>query len=190
MLVAPVERHSLLRSTSCRGSAPMNRHPSAAERPFQNGRRAMPAHFPHLPVSSRRVSAASTGLRPDDEPNTDGLHQPLSPKTGLKTGRLGNTIGMLIRGTRQLPLEREYVMNVIIVGRRHGKRVIRWPQFFALGLGLALALGIGMGFVYSLLAGQWTTTPVLFGIVIGVSMAGLGLMTGLKCPIEKLKPLD
>ena len=81
-------------------------------------------------------------------------------------------------------------MNVIIVGRREGQRVIRWPQFFALGLGLALVLGVGMGFVYSLLAGQWTTFPVLFGIVIGVTMAGLGLMTGLQCPIEKLKPLD
>lgn len=81
-------------------------------------------------------------------------------------------------------------MNVIIVGSRHGKRIIRWPQFFALGLGLALALGIGIGFVYSLFAGQWRTLPVLFGIAMGISMAGLCLMSGLKCPVEKLKPLD
>ena len=81
-------------------------------------------------------------------------------------------------------------MNVVIVGKRNGKRLIRWSQFLGLTGALALAIGVGIGFVYSLLAGQWRAFPVLFGILGAIIVSGTGLLNGLKCPLEKLTPLD
>jgi len=81
-------------------------------------------------------------------------------------------------------------MKAIIVGRRNGKRIIRWSQFLALTGALALVLGAGIGFGYSLLAGQWRALPVLFGILGAIIVSGTGLLNGLKCPLENLTPLD
>ena len=81
-------------------------------------------------------------------------------------------------------------MNVVIVGKRDGKRVIRWPQLMGLSVVLAAVFGLGVGFVYSLLVGQWEPWPVLFGIGMGVSLTGAGLLNGLRCPLEKLTPCD
>lgn len=81
-------------------------------------------------------------------------------------------------------------MNVVIVGKRNGKRIIRWSRLLGLTGVLALALGAGIGFGYSLLAGQWSALPVLFGILGAIIASGTGLLNGLKCPLEKLTPLD
>ena len=81
-------------------------------------------------------------------------------------------------------------MKVVIVGRKDGARTIRWWALLSLSTVLALIVGAGMGFGYRLLAGQWNHLPVLLGIAMGISVAGIGLLNGLRSPLDELTPLE
>ncbi|MFH1741463.1 MAG: hypothetical protein ABIH23_20855, partial [bacterium] len=68
-----------------------------------------------------------------------------------------------------------------------GKRVIQWSNFVGLCLLLSLLVGIGVGVVYFLLSGQWKPFPFLYGLVTGGMVVGVGLIAGLRTPMEKLE---
>lgn len=80
-------------------------------------------------------------------------------------------------------------MRIVIVGRRNGKAVVRWPQFLGLGVVLSLVLGLGTGLVFCLLAGRWSPLPVVFGVFWGTGMAALGVIGGLRTPTDRLTPI-
>jgi hypothetical protein len=81
-------------------------------------------------------------------------------------------------------------MHIVIVGQRNGKAVVQWSRFLGLALVLSMVLGLGTGLVFFLLAGRWSHTPVLSGLLIGAGIALGGLITGLRTPPERLSPLD
>jgi len=81
-------------------------------------------------------------------------------------------------------------MRIVLVGRKEGKRVVRWANYFALGLCLSLVLGMGMGAVFRLLSGRWSHGTALYGIAIGVGMMALQLIRGLTTPVDDLATLD
>ncbi|MFH0964918.1 MAG: hypothetical protein V2A58_13040 [Planctomycetota bacterium] len=80
-------------------------------------------------------------------------------------------------------------MRIVVVGRKGGKRRVRWASAIGLGVTLALVVGLGCGVVFYLLAQRWSHFPVLFGLVVGVAMAMLGVIHGLRAPIEDLAEL-
>lgn len=80
-------------------------------------------------------------------------------------------------------------MRVVIVGRKNGRAVIRWRQYLSLSFVLSMVLGIGVGLVYYLLGGRWSYGPVLFGIVVGARIVGVGLINALRTPPDRLSPL-
>jgi len=52
-----------------------------------------------------------------------------------------------------------------------------------------MVIGIGSGAVFYLLAGRWSHGAVLYGIAIGLGIASVGLINGLRTPPEKLTPI-
>ena len=80
-------------------------------------------------------------------------------------------------------------MRVVIVGEKNGKPVIRWPQYIGLSFALSMLVGFGTGAVFYLLGGSWSHGATLFGVAIGVGIAGLGLINGLRTSPEKLTPI-
>lgn len=81
-------------------------------------------------------------------------------------------------------------MRVVIVGQRNGKAVVRWRQCLGLSFVLSMVMGIGTGLVCYLLAGRWSHAPVLFGIVVGAGIVGVGLINSLRTPPDRLSPID
>ena len=80
-------------------------------------------------------------------------------------------------------------MRIVIVGQKNGKPAIRWPQYLGLSFALSMIIGIGSGAVFYLIAGRWSHGTAIWGIVIGVGIAGVGLINGLRTPPEKLTPI-
>jgi len=81
------------------------------------------------------------------------------------------------------------VMNIVIVGKKNGKRSIQWLNFFLLGWVLAMVIGLGSGGVYYLLCGRWSHAAVIQGIVVGVLLVSGNLASGLRTPVDKLRQL-
>jgi hypothetical protein len=81
-------------------------------------------------------------------------------------------------------------MNIVIVGKKGGRHHIRWAAVIALAVILALVLGGGSGFVYFLLSGQWNHMVVAIGLVTGIAIVGLGVINGLRTPLDKLQSLE
>jgi hypothetical protein len=84
----------------------------------------------------------------------------------------------------------EEAMRIVLVGRKNGKAVIRWPQYLSLSLVLSFVIGAGVGSVFYMLSGHWSHGATLCGIIIGIGITGLGLINGLRTPTEKLTPID
>ncbi len=80
-------------------------------------------------------------------------------------------------------------MRIVVVAQRNGKPVIRWPQYLGLSFVLSMVVGSGSGAVFYLLAGRWSYGAVLYGIAIGLGIASVGLINGLRTPPEKLTPI-
>lgn len=80
-------------------------------------------------------------------------------------------------------------MKLILVGQKDNKRKICWFNYFTLGTGLCLITGLGVGGVFYCLSGKWSHYAVLYGIIIGAGSLALGLIRGLKMPIDKLQQL-
>jgi hypothetical protein len=80
-------------------------------------------------------------------------------------------------------------MNIIIVGKKNGNRRIQWLNFFLLGTALGIIGGLGIASVYYLLCGRWSHTSVIYGIAIMIGMVLLGLINGLRTPLDKLQEL-
>lgn len=81
-------------------------------------------------------------------------------------------------------------MEIIIVGKRGEKRVIRWSR--AVGLALVIAVIMGSGGVagYRVLAGVWDLQPAFLGVLGAVVVVGVGTLTGLKTPLDKLRTIE
>jgi purine-cytosine permease-like protein len=80
-------------------------------------------------------------------------------------------------------------MNIIMVGKKNGKRRIQWLNFFFLGTMLGMVIGLGGGGVYYLLCGRWSHAAVIQGIVVGVLLVSGCLASGLRTPVDKLRQL-
>ena len=80
-------------------------------------------------------------------------------------------------------------MKIILVGQKDGKRKVCWFNYFTFGIVLSLITGLGVGGVFYCLSGRWSHNAVLYGIFIGACTLALGLIRGLKMPIDKLKKL-
>jgi len=80
-------------------------------------------------------------------------------------------------------------MKIILVGQKDGRRKVCWFNYFTLGTGLSLIMGLGVGGVFYCLSGRWSHGAVLYGIIIGAGTLTLGLVHGLKMPIDKLQQL-
>ena len=80
-------------------------------------------------------------------------------------------------------------MNIVIVGKKNGKRKIQWLNFFLLSFGLGIIGGLLSGCTYYLLSKQWSHVAVLSGIVVMVGMMLVGLIKSLGTPIDKLRQL-
>jgi len=80
--------------------------------------------------------------------------------------------------------------GIVLVGKRNGKRVVKWTNLIVLSYVLSMTVGLGSGAVYYFLAGQWRHFPVLYGIGVGLGVIGFGLISGLKTPIANLRSLD
>ena len=77
-------------------------------------------------------------------------------------------------------------MRIVIVARKDGKAVIRWPQYLGLSMAVSMVVALGTGAVVRLLSGQWSQPAMLFGFCIGVGIVGVGVINGLRAPPEKL----
>ena len=80
-------------------------------------------------------------------------------------------------------------MKIILVRQQGGKRKIHWTNYYLLSLCLATIMGLGVGGVFYLLAQRWNHSAVAFGIIIGLGQASIGLICGMKTPIDKLGSL-
>lgn len=80
-------------------------------------------------------------------------------------------------------------MRIVIVGQKDGKAVIRWPQYLGLSCALSMVVGLGAVAGFYLLAGSWSHIPLVLGLVMGASVVGVGLVTGLRTPPDKLTPV-
>lgn len=80
-------------------------------------------------------------------------------------------------------------MKALMVGNRDGKRRIRWGVLVVVFALTPPALAVALGFVYSLLVGEWQREPVIFGLGVGFFLVAAGLLSGLRTPLDKLKPL-
>jgi hypothetical protein len=83
----------------------------------------------------------------------------------------------------------EGVMRIVIVGEKNGKPVIRWPQYLGLSLALSVIVGGGEGIGYYLLAGAWSHLAAMHGASMGLVVVGVGLISGLRTPPDKLTPV-
>ena len=81
-------------------------------------------------------------------------------------------------------------MRIVIMGRKNGKRIIRWPQLPAVYLMLVLLMGVIGAGTYRLISGEWKLGPVLILIPLVCGILGSGLGRSLKRPIEELESLD
>jgi hypothetical protein len=81
-------------------------------------------------------------------------------------------------------------MKIVMVGKKNGKRNIRWTRFLGLTTALASAIGLWTGFLYWLVVGEWKVLPVLLGVWGAIIMSGTVLAGELKYPLAKLPPLD
>lgn len=81
-------------------------------------------------------------------------------------------------------------MNIVIVGNKDGKHKVNWLNYFILIFLASLITGLGTGLVYFFLANRWNNSSVLFGILIGVGSISIGLINGLRTPIEKLTLIE
>jgi hypothetical protein len=80
-------------------------------------------------------------------------------------------------------------MKIVLVGKRDGKRVVRWRNLLGLSAVLSMLLGSAMGGFYYLLAGQGSHLPVFLGIGMGVALSSFGVLSGLICPLDQLQAL-
>ncbi len=80
-------------------------------------------------------------------------------------------------------------MKITLVGQQDGKRKIHWTNYCLLSYCLAMIMGLGVGGVFYLLAQRWSHGAVIFGIVNGLGLVGLGLISGMQTPIDKLGSL-
>ncbi len=80
-------------------------------------------------------------------------------------------------------------MNIVIVGKKNGKRKIQWLNFFLLSFGLGIIGGLLSGCTYYLLSRQWSHVAVISGIAIMVGVMLFGLIKSLGTPINKLHQL-
>ena len=80
-------------------------------------------------------------------------------------------------------------MNIVIVGKKNGKRKIQWLNFFLLSFGLGMIGGLLSGCTYYLLSRQWSHMAVMSGIATMVGMMLLGLVKRLGTPTDKLRQL-
>ena len=80
-------------------------------------------------------------------------------------------------------------MNVVIVGKKNGKRRIQWLNFFLLSFVLGIIGGLLSGCIYYLLCRQWSPSAVISGIAVMVGMMFFGLIKSLGTPIDKLRQL-
>ena len=78
---------------------------------------------------------------------------------------------------------------IIIVGRRDGKRVIRWPAVITLGITISLITGLGASGVYYLLSGRWSPIVILYAGLMGIGGVAVGVYDGLKTAPEELTEL-
>lgn len=81
-------------------------------------------------------------------------------------------------------------MRVILVGQQHRRRRVLWPAAFGLALLLTVVLGAAGSLTYFLLAGEWSVLAALVPAMGGPVVVGVGLLEGLKTPVEKLTLLD
>jgi predicted membrane-bound spermidine synthase len=81
-------------------------------------------------------------------------------------------------------------MNIVIVGKKNGKRHIQWLIFFLLGTVLGVIGGLVSGCIYYLLCGRWSHTSVIYGIAAMIGMILVGLIAGLRTPLDKLQALS
>ena len=79
--------------------------------------------------------------------------------------------------------------GIIIVGRRDGKRVIRWPAVITLGITISLIMGLGASGVYYLLSGRWSPVVILYIGLMGIGGVAVGVYDGLKTAPEELTEL-
>jgi len=80
-------------------------------------------------------------------------------------------------------------MNIIVVGKKNGKRHIQRLNFFLLGTVLGVIGGLGIGCIYYLFCGRWSHASVICGIAIMIGMVLLCLIAGLRTPLDKLQEL-
>jgi hypothetical protein len=81
-------------------------------------------------------------------------------------------------------------MRIVIVGQKNGKAVIRWPQYLGLSFALSMLMGIGSGTVFFILAGRWSHATVFYGIAMGIGIAGVGVINGLRTSPDKLTAVN
>jgi len=81
-------------------------------------------------------------------------------------------------------------MQIIVVGNRDGKRVVRWSGVLWLVLTCVLCGGVFPGLLYRLIAGAWSLPAfVLPGAIAVGAVFGSFLAKGMKTPISQLPPV-
>ncbi len=80
-------------------------------------------------------------------------------------------------------------MNIVIVGKKNGKRQIQWISFFLLTSVLGIIGGLVSGCIYYLLCRRWSHTAVIGVFAMMVAMMLFGLIKSLGTPIDKLRQL-
>lgn len=80
-------------------------------------------------------------------------------------------------------------MNIVIVGKKNGKRQIQWLNFFLLTFVLGIIGGLVSGCIYYLFCRRWSHTTVISVFAMMVAMMLFGLIKSLGTPIDKLHQL-
>jgi hypothetical protein len=81
-------------------------------------------------------------------------------------------------------------MKLVIVGNKDGRHKVNWMNYFVLLFIASLITGLGTGIVYFILAHRWNPSSVLYGALIGAGTISVGLINGLRTPIERLSVLE
>jgi hypothetical protein len=84
---------------------------------------------------------------------------------------------------------RDRKMQIVIVGRRNEKPVIRWAGVIPLAIVLSAVIGFVSGFTYRMLSGQWDAKSIMLGAFGAITVVGGAVVKGLKTPLSELRIL-
>jgi hypothetical protein len=81
-------------------------------------------------------------------------------------------------------------MQIVIVGKRNEKPVIRWAGVIPLAVFTSLLAGLSAGGIHRIRSGQWDARSIMAGAFLGLLIVSFAVGSSLKTPLAKLRALE